>query len=184
MAVNWSTVATIAASIIALFVGVWINRRFESRPALISYFGHVAAFRTTPPSGSPIFVHTHAVVLRNVGRRSATNVRLRHNVLPDFVIWPEVQHHTEDLPSGGREIVIPTLVPGEQITVSYLYFPPVTADQVHAGILSNEGFARHIPVLLQRVYPKWFNRIAFALMLIGLISLMYVAFHVILRFIL
>jgi hypothetical protein len=137
MAINWSAVATIAAPIIALFVGVWINRWFESRPVLISFFEHVAAFRTTPPSAPQIAVHTHAVVLRNVGRRSATNVRLRHNVLPDFVIWPEVQHHTEDLPSGGREIVIPTLVPGEQIIISYLYFPPVTFDQVNAGILSN-----------------------------------------------
>jgi hypothetical protein len=121
MVINWSAVATIAAPIIALFVGVWINRRFESRAVLISYFGHVAVFRTTPPSGTPVFIHTHAVVLRNVGRRSATNVRLRHTVLPDFIIWPEPQHHTENLPSGGREIVIPTLVPGQQVTVSYLY---------------------------------------------------------------
>jgi hypothetical protein len=185
MVINWSAVATIAAPIIALFVGVWINRRFENRPVLISYFGHVAAFRTTPPSGQPIFVHTHAVVLRNVGRRSATNIRLRHNVLPDFIIWPELQHHIEDLPGGGgREIVIPTLVPGEEITVSYLYFPPVTVAQVNTGIRSNEGFARQIPVLLQRVYPKWFNLMVTALMLIGLVSLVYIAFYFVLRLVL
>ncbi len=177
MVINWSAVATIAAPIIALFVGVWINRRFESRAVLTSYFGHVAVFRTTPPSGTPIFIHTHAVVLRNVGRRSATNVRLRHNVLPDFIIWPEPQHSIANLPSGGREIVIPTLVPGQQITVSYLYFPPLTVDQINTGIQSDEGFARQIPVLLQRVYPKWFNLMATALMLVGLISLVYIAFY-------
>ena len=105
----------------------------------MSYFGHVAAFRTTPPSGPTIFVHTHAVVLRNVGRRSATNVRLRHNVLPDFTIWPEIQHHVEDLPGSGREIVIPTLIPGEQITVSYLYFAPVTFDQITLASYRTEG---------------------------------------------
>jgi len=184
MAIDWGVVATIAAPISALFVGVWINRRFESRPVLISYFGHVAAFRTTPPSGPPIIVHTHAVVLRNVGRRSATNVRLRHNVLPDFIIWPEVQHHIEDLSGGVREIVIPTLVPGEQISVSYLYFPPLTVAQINAGIRSNEGFAREIPVLLQRVYPKWLNRILVALVLIGLVSLCYIAFYFVLRVVL
>ena len=60
-------------------------------------------------------------------------------MLPDFTIWPEIQHHVEDLPGSGREIVIPTLVPGEQITVSYLYFAPVTFDQINAGIRSRKG---------------------------------------------
>jgi hypothetical protein len=176
MAINWSAVATIAAPIIALFVGVWVNRWFESRPILNSFFGHVAAFRTTPPSGQPIDVHTHTVVLRNVGRRSATNVRLGHMVLPDFVIFPDIQHRVETLPNGSREIVIPTLVPGEQVIVSYLYFPPLTFNQINAGIRSNEGFARQIPVLMQRVYPKWFNVIMAALMLIGLVTLLYLAY--------
>ena len=181
MVINWSVVATIAAPIIALFVGVWINRRFENRPVLISYFGHVSAFRVVPPAGQPVFVNTHAVVLRNAGRRSANNVRLRHNVLPDFTIWPALQHHIEDLPAGGKEIVIPTLVPGEEVTVSYLYFAPVTVAQINAGIKSDEGFAHQIPVLLQRQYPKWFNVTAAALMLIGLISVVYVAFYAVVR---
>jgi hypothetical protein len=76
------------------------------------------------------------------------------------------------------------LVPGEEITVSYLYFPPVTVAQVNAGIRSNEGFARQIPVLLQRVYPMWFNRMGVALMLIGLVSLVYIAFYFVLRLVL
>ena len=177
MNINWSLVATIAAPVIALFVGVWVNRRFETRPILIAHFGHVSAFRLVPPGGQPVFVNTHSVVLRNAGHRSATNVRLRHNVLPDFNIWPLLQHHVEDLPDGGREIVIPTLVPGEEITVSYLYFAPVTVAQINAGIRSDQGFAHPIPVLLQRQYPKWFNALAAALMLIGVIAVAYVAFR-------
>src|SRR5712692_7573779 len=183
VAINWGVVATIAAPIIALFVGVWVNRRFESRPVLISYFGHVSAFRVIPPNGAPVFVNTHSVVLRNAGRRSATNVRVRHNVLPDFNIWPALQQHVEDLPGGGREIIIPTLVPGEEVTISYLYFAPVTFAQINAGIRSDQGFAHPIPVLLQRQYPKWFNFIAAALMLLGLISGVYVAFYVVVRLI-
>ncbi len=181
MSIDWKVVATIAAPIIALFVGVWVNRRFESRPILISYFGHVSAFRVVPPAGQPVFVNTHAVVLRNAGRRSATNVRLRHHVLPDFNIWPALQHHVEDVPGGGREIVIPTLVPSEEVTISYLYFAPVTVAQVNAGIKSDQGFAHAIPVLLQRQYPKWFNLSAAFLMIVGLVSLVYVAFYVIAR---
>ena len=176
MNVDWVVVATIAAPIIALFVGVWVNRRYENRPALISYYGHVSSFRHTPPGGQPLHVHTHSVVLRNAGRLSATNVRLRHGTLPGFQIWPELAHHIEDLPSGGREIVIPTLVPGEQITISYLYFPPLTFDQVNAGIKCDQGFAQAIPVLLQRQYPRWVNRIAGFLILAGLVAVLYVTY--------
>jgi len=177
MNIELNAVATIAAPIIALFVGIWVNRRFESRPILISYFGHVAAFLHTPPGGQPINVHTHSVVLRNAGRRPATNVRLHHQVLPDFNIWPVLVHHVDTLPDGSRDIVIPTLIPGETITISYLYFPPVTVAQVNAGIKCDQGFAQAIAVLLQRQYPRWFNRLAAFLMLLGLISLVYLLYR-------
>jgi len=177
MTIDWSAVATIAAPIIALFVGVWVNRRFESRPALVSYFGHVAAFVHKPATGQPIHVHTHSVVLRNAGRRSATNVRLHHAVLPDFNIWPPLVYHVEDFPDGSKDIVIPALVRGEEITISYLYFPPITVAQVNAGIKCDQGFAHAIPVLLQRQYPRWFNLAAALLMLVGLISLVYLLYR-------
>ena len=178
MTIDWRALAIIAAPIIALFIGVWVNRRFESRPVLISYFGHVAAFVHKPDTGDPINVHTHSVVLRNSGRRSATNVRLHHSVLPGFNIWPQLLYHVEDLPDGSKDIVIPTLVPGEAITVSYLYFPPVTVAQVNAGIKCDQGFAHAVPVLLQRQYPRWVNLAARWLVLIGLICLVYLLFRV------
>ncbi len=177
MTIEWNAVATIAAPIVALLVGVWVNRRFASRPVLISYFGHVAAFVHTPSGGQPINVHTHSVVLRNAGRRAATNVRLHHHVLPDFNIWPVLVNHVETLSDGSRDIVIPTLIPGETITVSYLYFPPDTVAQVNAGIKCDQGFAQAIAVLLQRQYPRWFNRLAAFLMLVGLISLVYLLYR-------
>lgn len=121
-------------------------------------------------------MHTHSVVLRNAGRRSATNVRLHHFVLPDFNIWPQLQHNVETLPDGSQDIVIPTLVPGEEITISYLYFPPVTVAQVNAGIKSDQGFAQAIPVLLQRQYSRWFNLTAASLMLVGHVCIVYVLY--------
>ena len=177
MTINWNAVAAIAGPIVALFVGVWINRRFESRPILVSHLGHVSSFRHNPPSGDTIQIHTHSVVLRNAGRRSATNVRLRHNFLPEFNVWPALAYKVEDLPDGSREIVIPTLVPEEEITVSYLYFPPVTFAEINAGIKCDQGFAHAIPVLLQRQYPRWLNATAGILMLIGLVAIVYFFYH-------
>jgi len=179
--IDWTAVATIAAPIIALFLGVWVNRRFESRPVLISYFGHVSAFVHTPENGQPIQVHTHSVVLHNAGRRPATGVRVHHLTLPDFNIWPQIVHEVDRLADGTKDILMPILVPGEQITISYLYFPPLTAAQINAGIKSDQGFAQQIPVLLQRQYPKWLNLAGVALMLMGLVALIYVLYHALVR---
>jgi len=174
--VDWQVVATIAGPVITLFIGVWVNHRFESRPVLLSYFSHVGAFTHRPPQGQPIGIHTHSVVLRNAGRRSATNVRIRHNTLPEFNIWPNLGHTVEDLPGGSREILIPTLIPGEEITISYLYFPPLTVAEINAGIKCDQGFAQAIPVLLQRQFPKWFNFTAGLLLLVGLVTVLYLAY--------
>ena len=176
MAIDWNVVATIASPVIALFVGVWVNRRFESRPMLISYFSHVSAFRYTPPGGQPLQVNTHSLVLRNAGRQSATNIRLHHIMIPEFNIWPTVVHNIETLPDGSKDIVIPTLVPGEEITVSYLYFPPVIVGQINAGIKCDQGFSNQITVLLQRQYPRWFNRTVITLFLVGVVTVCYLAY--------
>ncbi len=173
MAVDWNAVATIAAPVITLFLGVWVNRKFESRPAIISYFSHVSAFRYSPLGGQPVGINTHSVVLRNTGRKSATGIRIHHSTLPDFNIWPTVAHSVETLPDGTKDIVIPMLVPGEQITVSYLYFHPVTVDQVNAGIKSDQGFSQQISVLLQRQFPRWVNFIVGTLMITGLVAILY-----------
>lgn len=173
MNIDWNVVATIAAPIIALFIGAWVNRRFENRASLTSYFGHVSSFVAHPTTGPEITIFTHTVVLRNAGRRSATNVRVHHKTLPDFNIWPSIVYHIDSLPDGTKDIVIPNLVPSEQITISYLYFPPLTVDRINAGIKYDQGFANQIPVLLQRQYPKWFNLLVAFIMLIGLIAIVY-----------
>ena len=181
MAIDWNVFATIAAPLLALFVGVWVNRRFENRPILISYYGNVAAFLHKPSDAEAINVHTHTVVLRNTGRQKATNVRVHHAILTEFNIWPQLVHHVEELQDGSKDIVIPNLVPGEQITISYLYFPPVTVAQINAGIKCDQGFAHQISVLLQRQYPRWLNRTAAILMLIGIISTLYIGYQLVQR---
>ena len=37
---------------------------------------------------------------------------------------------------------MPTLVPNEQVTISYLYFPPTTWKQINGPVKSDEGLAR------------------------------------------
>ena len=65
MVIQWSIVATIAAPIIALFVGAALNRAVERRPRLVTYLGHVSAHRVEGEGGAPFDVFTHSVVLKN-----------------------------------------------------------------------------------------------------------------------
>ena len=71
----------IAGAIGLLVLGKYFDRWFTKRAKLLSYVGHLSAFqvRTEPP----LRVHTHAIVVVNVGRLEATNVRLGHLVLPE-----------------------------------------------------------------------------------------------------
>ena len=95
-------------------------------------------------------------------------------MLPDFTISPTAVYSIQTLPDGTRDILIPAIVPGEALTISYLYFPPVTWDQVNAGIKFDEGFAHQIPVLLQRQYPRWVTTTLTLLALVGLVAVLYV----------
>ena len=182
MSVDWDLVAKLAAPTIAVFVGAALNRAIESRVRLISWLGHASAFTVSGQQGQPpLQVHTHAVVVRNTGRKPARNVRLGHYSLPDFTVWPDIEYTTVDLPGGGKEIVIPNLVPGEQVTISYLYWPPVTFGQINSYTKSDEGMARIFTVLPTPQLPRWVRGVLLALLLVGITTTLYVVFVVMRR---
>ena len=160
--------------VLGAFVGAVIAKRVEGKADLVSYFGHSSAF-TTRPQGQPSFViHTHDVVIQNVGKKPANNVRVSHNVLPDqFNVFPSLPYSVEQLPDGKKDIVIPKVVPGQLIVISYLYYPPLLWNQVHAGIRSDEGFARQVEMQLQRKIPAWLTALAVAGFLIGCLTVLY-----------
>lgn len=138
---DWTLFARYAAPVIALLVGAGLNRFLERRPKLITYLGHASAVPITPPQGQPFQVHTHSVVVRNGGKRPATNVRLGHHFLPAFSVYPSIDYHVVELPGGGKEIVFSSLVPGEQVTLAYLYYPPLLFSGVNSYTKSDDGFA-------------------------------------------
>ncbi len=177
MEINWSVVATIAAPIIALFVGAVINRFIERKPKLIAYFTHASVFNLI--GSDPVPIHTHGIVIKNIGRKPATDIRVRHNFLPrDFNVYPVVQYHVENLAGGGAEIVFPTLVQNEQVSIAYLYFPPVVYSQIHAGIRHSDGFATEVTALPTSQYPSWMLRGLKLLLILGIVALVYLVFEV------
>ncbi len=183
MGVDWNVVATIAAPLIALVIGAALSHAIEERARLVTYLGHVSAHKVQQKSGAPLDVFTHSVVLRNSGRKPANNVKLTHSVLPSFNVIPSVNYQIEQLPDGGANIVLPTLVPNEQVTISYLYFPPTTWDKINGPIKSDAGFARVMNVLPTVQFPKWLTRILAGFVLLGLTALLYVVIKVVSHYI-
>jgi len=61
-------------------------------------------------------------------------------------------------------VEIPYLGPKEVITLQILNGPNISS------VRSAEGPAKFVPVMYQRVFPKWFNFTALGLMIWGVIS--------------
>ncbi|MCL4822832.1 MAG: hypothetical protein KJZ57_01320 [Anaerolineales bacterium] len=170
---DWTLFARYAAPVLAAVVAAVIARYWDRRPRLVSYLPHASSVRVTPPAGAAFSVHTHSVVVRNTGRQRAVNVRLGHKFLPNFGVYPSVPYEVLDLPAGGSEIVFPDLVPGEQVTVNYLYYPPVVWSDVNSYAKSDEGLAKIVSVLPTPQPPAAVRRIALFLVAVGAITVLF-----------
>jgi hypothetical protein len=173
--------------IVENLVGGLLNRIVERRSRLIAFYGHIGRFQlppppNAPPGAPPAHLHTHTVVVRNVGGLSAHNVRVPHagalaaaNV--HVYVEPGVNYSTQKLPGGEEEILFPILVSKQQVTISYLYFPPLTFHSINLPIRSDEGYARTVYVLPTVQPPRWLSVVVFALALIGLATVAYGVFE-------
>jgi len=178
MTPNWDLVSKLVLPVVTALIVAVIGKRLEYRPKLVTYLAHAAGFVLPPIEGAataqqdgvgaaPVTVgvtpgapgaqiHVHGVVIRNTGRKTAFNVRMGHSAkVHRYVLEPQVQHEMKDAPNGGWEIIIPALVPNEQILISYLYFPPVTWRQVNSYTKSDEGSAHFLNVLPTPRPPRW-----------------------------
>lgn len=163
-------------------IGAIIKYYTEEKSKLISFVGHVSAFKLQDEQKTDVF--THSIIVRNAGRKTAKNIKLGHNLLPENIkIFPEVQYTIETTPSGSSEIAIPALVPKEQITVSYLYFPPVTWNQINTYTKSDDGFAKIIDVIPIPRHPRWALFVAWYLIFVGASALLYWLLKIIANFI-
>jgi hypothetical protein len=153
MVVDTETVAKIVGAL-APILGLIVKHYLEGRARVVSFIGHISKF--TLQNNEKTAIHAHSVIVRNTGRKPAHNVRLMHSNLPfDIEIHPPIKHSIERNPDGSGEIILPILVPREQVTISYLYFPPLIWSEINTDVKSNEGFAKLINVIHVPRYSPW-----------------------------
>jgi hypothetical protein len=196
VAIDYAVVGQIGGGLVLLVAGALLNRFLERRAKVVVFYGHVGVFQLRqppmlqapqqpPPQPPPLqFVHTHAVVIRNSGRAAAHDIHVPHQVLLGannihFSILPAIAHNIQLLSNNTEEILIPTLPAKFQVTVSYLYSPPMTYNLINAPIYSDEGQARVVNVLQQIQLPKWQLTILWAFLILGIVSFFYLLYELI-----
>lgn len=171
MEFNVDVIAKLLAPVVTTVVGLIVKSYVEGRPKLITYLVHASAILLGNEQKTN--VNSHSVVVRNSGKKTAHNVRIGHNYLPAFQIVPALAYQIVQGPNGSAEIVVSTLVPGEQITISYLYFPPVVWSQVHAYCKSDEMSAKYINVIPSAQLSKFQTAVLSVLLFIGASTVVY-----------
>lgn len=142
--------AKIAAPILSLLFGALIKRYFKERSKLITFMLHASQFTV-----GEVVVNTHSIILRNTGNKAASNVRVHHqNLPPNIQVYPPIHYTVERRPDQSGDIVFSALVPKEQVTISYLYYPPLFASNVNSGAKSDDGLAKIINAIpMQQPHP-------------------------------
>ena len=175
---QWLIVATIVGPVAAVVISAIVINLLQLRPRLFTWY-HYTTTVTLPPvapapegaqpasAAKPIVVNTHAFVVRNEGKLPAHNVSVSHYVLPAYSVAPPVPHRRDDLPAGGVALIFPTLAPKEQVTITYLYFPPLIWSQINAGVRSDEVVAQPILVAPARQFSPWALRAVAVLFYMG-----------------
>lgn len=171
MDINIDVIGKLLAPIFTAIVGFIAKRYLEVRPKLITYLVHASAIPLEDENKTN--VNTHSIVVRNSGKRTAHNVRIGHNFLPPFQIYPQLAHEVVRGANKSAEILIPTLVPGEQINISYLYFPPNVWSQVHSYCKSDEMEAKYINIIPTAQLNKLQLAVIWCLLFIGTSTLVY-----------
>jgi hypothetical protein len=178
--IDFAVFTRVAEIVATAVVGGLIHRFFEQRARVVAFYGHVGEFHLQPiqPGQVPTTVHTHTVVVRNTGKLPAHNVRLPHTLRlaapgMNVSVYPQTNYTTNQLPTGGEEILVAVLPSGQQLTVSYLYFAPLTFHHVNQPISSDEGMAQVLNVLPMPRLPAWQTRTLWTLVAIGAVTVAY-----------
>jgi hypothetical protein len=163
---------------IVSFIGAIITRWVQYKPKVVCYMGQAAQFQIpSQDQNAKTNIMTHNLVLQNIGGKAATSVKLAHRFLPQITINGFVEYTQETLSDGTGLLIFPRLIPGEQVTVSYLYASGLVMDTIPFSLKHDDGFVKIINVLPMKVYPKIVNYSLLALIYIGALTILFFGYR-------
>jgi hypothetical protein len=146
--VNTQLLIAISVPPACVILGWYLNKKFGQKARLIAGRTNVAHIKMNEGR----IVSNHTLIIRNNGSKEARNVTVMHLTLPDnYQVMPAIPYSIEKY-KDGTGIVFPTLGPGEEVNICYMY-PESLMGEVRGVIKHDEGQAEYINFLLTREWP-------------------------------
>lgn len=141
-------VSLVVSSFTSVMIALWCQRKAR----VVCYLGQAGQFRFKDTE-----IATHSLVIVNKGKIPAKNLQIAHMQLPDFNVNPPgIVWKQRKLDNGLMIIEFPNFVPGQQVTISYLYLPQIWRD-IHGEIKHGDGAVKAINVLPTQIWSKSFQ---------------------------
>ncbi len=163
-AAAFSAVATLAATI--------LGQAIRGRVRLIWFSPNSTHFtlHSNDAGVQPVHINSGQIIVQNLGRQAAEGVQITS--IPGappagYVLIPSLVHETRSGPRGEWIVEIPFISPGEVVTLQVLNGPPIDS------VRSAGGSGRLVPVIHQRLYPRWLQASAGGLMFAGVVAIFF-----------
>lgn len=161
-------------SVVATLGAVLIRHWLTGKVNLISFSPDSTFFEIgVEDVEHPILqVRSGQVMIQNLGRKAAEDVQIiagARGIPAGYNIVPAVEHSSALTSKGQWLLEIPFIAPKELITIQILNGPNIES------IRCRGGAASFVPVIHQRLYPKWLTNLVGVLMTFGIFSLFYFA---------
>lgn len=154
---------------VSLVVGWLLHLITTRRAELVHHLSHQQWVTLQPQQNQPpAHIGTVTLFLFNQGKAAAKEVHVGHSTLPAHNVYPDIPREIVTLPSGGHAIRFATFPAKTLVSISYLFFAPLTIEQFLSYVGSEDGMSKRIPVMLQRVWPRWWIRFGQVLFFAGL----------------
>lgn len=164
----WNLRPEIIKTILTILSGLLLHRLTTKKADLISYVSHLQTVTFQPQGQLPAaLIQTFSLFLWNQGKAPAKEVQVLHYFLPPHNVYPDLPRTEVQTPGGGTMIQFPSIPPRVLVTITYLVFNLPANQQIISAVNSEHGPAHHIPVNLQRIFPKWVQYILGLLIMLG-----------------
>jgi len=165
---DYMSVVTAVAPIATVVVGYFGKRALDLKPRVVAFMASANSVVMGKGLETETTINSHVLIIRNDGGLAARNVRITHDHFPPNIsVYPGVEYVPFENPQGFTELQFPLLAPGQQISVSYMYFPPLIWPQINCDVYSETGRAERVALLPRPRPARWIVVLRSALMFLG-----------------
>lgn len=91
-------------------------------------------------------------------------------------VYPPAEYRVVPIQGAGEEIRFERLLPKQSIMITYVYTSPLDVNKINTYVMSDEGMAQRVNVLLNRQWSKWLLLFAWYFLFVGFVTTAYLLY--------